>query len=65
MGYGYTCEDCGEDFPDEDPALMGQLHERWFKTTDLGGLVAERFGYSPEETLTLCGPCLLDLLEER
>jgi hypothetical protein len=65
MGYGYTCEDCGGDYPDEDPALMGQLHERWFKTTDRGGLVAERFGLSPEETLTLCGPCLLDLLEGR
>jgi hypothetical protein len=61
MGYGYTCEECSESFPDEDPALMAQIHEGWFKTTQLGGIVADR-GYSPEQTLTLCGPCLLDLL---
>lgn len=64
MGYGYTCNDCGADFPEEDPALMAQLHERWFKTTDLGGIIAERFQLTPEDTLTLCGPCLIDLLED-
>lgn len=63
MGYGYTCESCGGDYPDEDPALMGQVHERWFKTTELGGVIADRFQLTPEETLTLCGPCLIALLK--
>jgi len=63
MGYGYTCEACAGDFPDEDPALMAQLHERWFKTSQLGGAIAERFDLTPEDTITLCGPCLLDIIE--
>lgn len=65
MGYGYTCDGCGADYPDEDPALMSQLHERWFKTTELGGRVAEQFNLTPEDTITICGPCLIeDVLEE-
>jgi hypothetical protein len=64
MGYGYTCQDRGEHYPDEDPALMAQLHERWFKTTTLGGLIAEEYDLSPEDTITLCGPCTFELLED-
>lgn len=63
MGYGYTCEVCGADYPDEDPALMGRLHERWFKTSELGGLIAEQHGLTPEDTVTLCPVCLQELLE--
>ena len=32
--------------------------------SELGGIVAERFSVTPEETLTLCGACLIDVLEK-
>lgn len=61
MGYGYTCNRCDDDCPDDSPALMGQLHERWFMTSDRGGILAEE-GLSHEETITICPDCALDIL---
>jgi hypothetical protein len=63
MGYGYTCEECGGDFPDEDPALMGEAHEEWFKTSDLAGRLAHDHDIRPGDVITLCGPCLLEMVE--
>lgn len=62
MGYGFTCDDCGTEHPNDLPAFVGEVREQWFKTTDLGGIVAD-MGYSPGETLTLCGDCTLDTLD--
>lgn len=64
MGYGYTCDDCGSTHADGDPAFMGRIHERWFKTSDLGGAIAEEYQLTPEDTITLCPDCLLVLLDD-
>lgn len=62
MGYTFTCDGpCGK-HRDELPAFMGEIRESWFKTTTEGGILAD-MGYSPGQTITLCGECLLDLLE--
>lgn len=61
MGYGFTCNQCDTDHPDADPAFMGQLHERWFMTSTEGGMLADH-GHSPEQTITLCADCTIDLL---
>lgn len=63
MPYGFTCDgNCGEEYDDQLPAFMGDIRESWFKTTRIGGRIAD-LGYSPGQTITLCGSCLLDLLE--
>lgn len=67
MGYGFTCdvqsaEACQGEHPHDLPAFMGEVRETWFKTTQLGGHLAD-LGYSPGQTITFCGPCLLELLE--
>ena len=61
MGYGYTCNECEDEHPDADPALMCQLHERWFMTSAEGGMLSE-MGLSHEETITICPDCALDIL---
>ena len=63
MGYGYTCNDCEENFADSDPAFMGRIHERWFKTSEIAGEVAERTGLTPEDTVTLCPSCFWELIQ--
>jgi len=62
MGYGFTCDGCGDEHPDGLPAFMGEIRESWFKTTELGGVLAD-MGYSPGQTITLCGDCLYNLVE--
>ena len=62
MTYAFDCDGtCDNPRHDGLPAFMGEIRESWFKTTELGGLVAE-MGYSPGQTITLCGTCLLELL---
>lgn len=60
MGYTYSCDDCGDDH-DSLPAFMGEIRETWFKTTEIGGYLADE-GYSPGQTITICGPCLKKIL---
>jgi len=59
MTYGYTCNMCGSDYPDTEPAFMGRLHETWFKTSHLGGVVAGEVGLTHEDTVTLCPECIV------
>jgi hypothetical protein len=61
MGYGFTCDACGSVQADADPALMGQIHEGWFRTSDLAGhLAAEQI--MPNQTITFCAECTLNQL---
>lgn len=68
MGYDYTCDGelgqhCRGSVTGEMPAFMGEIREQWFETTQLGGELAQaQDQYGPGYTVTLCGPCLLDLL---
>ena len=63
MGYTHECDVCGEGF-DSLPAFVGEVREAWFKTTALGGILADE-GYSPGETITFCGECIVDLLTDQ
>lgn len=60
MGYTFTCDGCDE-HQDTLPAFMGELRESWFKTSEIGGHLAD-MGYSPGQTVTFCGPCIFDIL---
>lgn len=62
MAYTYECDDCGDAY-DDLPAFMGELREAWFKTSELGGLLAEA-GYAPGQTVTFCPRCIYETLVE-
>lgn len=62
MPYTFTCDGACGDRHEELPAFMGEIRESWFKTTEPGGILAD-MGYAPGQTITLCGGCLLDLLD--
>lgn len=53
MGYGYTCNHCGDVHPDAAPPFMGELSETFLKTSD-SPLVEV---YDVGETVTVCRPC--------
>ena len=63
MGYTYTCDSCDAS-RESLPAFVGELREQWFKTTELGGYLADE-GYSPGETITFCGECIVDHLTDQ
>jgi len=62
MTYTFECDRCGNDY-EQLPAFMGEVRERWFKTTELGGLLADA-GYTPASTVTICGPCIYESIAE-
>lgn len=64
MTYIYDCDGwCNDDEnPHHDrPALMCEFNERWFKSSSQAGQIAEE--YDPGDVVTLCGDCVLRLLQ--
>ncbi|ADJ14493.1 hypothetical protein [Halalkalicoccus jeotgali] len=60
MGYTATCNKC-DDKCTPAPGLLGQFSPQFFRTTEIGGRLAE-MGYSESTTITLCGECTYELL---
>jgi hypothetical protein len=52
MGYTFHCDDCGRGFS-RAPPFMGELSERFLKTSD-SPLVDT---FDPGQTVTLCRDC--------
>lgn len=64
MPTGYECDGwCTSGWSQGEPAFIGRLTNDFFKSHPLGGVVSE-MGYSSNDEVTLCGECLVDLLEE-
>lgn len=65
MPYVYQCD--GFCDPDEvkqgRPAITGEFNEQWFQSSSAGGQVAGA-NYDAGDLVTLCGPCVLQLLLE-
>lgn len=57
MGYTFTCDHCGAD-NDSAPPFMGELSERFLKTSD--SPLTEFF--EPGQTVTFCRECSEGLL---
>jgi len=57
MGYTFTCDHCGDRY-DSAPPFMGELSERFLKTTDSS--LTDLF--EPGQTITFCRGCSEELL---
>lgn len=57
MGYTFTCDHCGGD-KDSAPPFMGELSERFLKTSP--SVLTEYF--EPGQTITICEGCSEEIL---
>ncbi|MDJ1434789.1 hypothetical protein [Halostagnicola sp. A-GB9-2] len=61
MGYTADCDGCGSACHPA-PALLCQFSPEFFRTSSLGGHLAD-MGFDEGDTVTLCGDCTLEVLE--
>lgn len=63
MGYVASCDSCGSRCSPA-PALLCQFNPEFFRTSSLGGVLAD-MGYQEGDTVTLCGDCATTTLEQQ